>query len=197
MTKNLIEEANYLRTVLDASPFPVFIMDWDARIVDANRAARELIGNDPNLALQRPCGEVLHCRNLKEATGKCGKTPFCEDCVIRNSVNKAIKGNRVVRERSRLELSVDGQAQTIHVLTTASPFLYEGTLYALVILEDITELVQLQRILPICANCKRIRNDQHYWEQVESYLSKHTEIRFSHGICPDCIQKLYPELAGS
>jgi len=51
----------------------------------------------------------------------------------------------------------------------------------------------LKGLVPICAWCKKIRNDKGYWEQVEAYVSKHTEAQFSHGICPDCMRKLYPE----
>ncbi len=53
----------------------------------------------------------------------------------------------------------------------------------------------LQGIIPICANCKNIRDDKGFWNQVEAYISEHSEARFSHGICPACVQKLYPELA--
>jgi sigma-B regulation protein RsbU (phosphoserine phosphatase) len=54
-------------------------------------------------------------------------------------------------------------------------------------LEDaLSRVKQLQGLLPICSYCKKIRDDQNYWEQVESYISKHTEAQFSHGICPDC-----------
>jgi PAS domain S-box-containing protein len=52
----------------------------------------------------------------------------------------------------------------------------------------------LSGLLPICSNCKKIRNDQGYWEQVEGYIAKHSEADFTHGICPDCVRKLYPEL---
>ena len=52
---------------------------------------------------------------------------------------------------------------------------------------------QLSGFLPICASCKRIRDDTGYWNQIESYISAHSEAQFSHGICPDCIKKLYPE----
>ena len=54
---------------------------------------------------------------------------------------------------------------------------------------------QLKGLLPICAQCKRIRNDQGDWEQIESYIHAKSEAEFSHGICPDCLRKLYPELA--
>ena len=55
------------------------------------------------------------------------------------------------------------------------------------------EIKTLQGIIPICAGCKKIRDDMGYWEQVESYISKHTEAIFSHGVCPECVKKLYPE----
>lgn len=55
------------------------------------------------------------------------------------------------------------------------------------------EVKTLRGIVPICANCKNIRDDQGYWNQVEQYVGKHSEARFSHGICPDCFAKLYPE----
>ena len=51
----------------------------------------------------------------------------------------------------------------------------------------------LRGLLPICASCKRIRDDGGYWTQIEAYIRDHSEAEFSHGICPDCAQKLYPE----
>ena len=51
----------------------------------------------------------------------------------------------------------------------------------------------LSGLLPICAGCKKIRNDKGYWEQVESYLKEHSDIEFTHGLCPDCIGRIYPE----
>jgi phosphoserine phosphatase RsbU/P len=53
---------------------------------------------------------------------------------------------------------------------------------------------QLTGLLPICSYCKRIRSDTNYWEQVESYISDHTDARFSHGICPPCLAKVMEEL---
>jgi PAS domain S-box-containing protein len=52
----------------------------------------------------------------------------------------------------------------------------------------------LSGLLPICAGCKKIRDDKGYWSQVESYVQKHSEATFTHGLCPDCIKKYYPEL---
>ena len=52
----------------------------------------------------------------------------------------------------------------------------------------------LSGYLPICASCKKIRDDKGYWNQVEAYISEHAEVEFSHGLCPDCARKLYPGL---
>jgi hypothetical protein len=55
------------------------------------------------------------------------------------------------------------------------------------------EIKILRGIIPICTSCKKIRDDDGYWQQVETYISEHSEALFSHGICPDCMTKLYPE----
>jgi DNA-binding response OmpR family regulator len=59
----------------------------------------------------------------------------------------------------------------------------------------LSRVKQLQGLLPICAYCKRIRNDQNYWQQVEAYVSQRSEAEFSHSICPDCYESVVkPEL---
>jgi transcriptional regulator with GAF, ATPase, and Fis domain len=57
------------------------------------------------------------------------------------------------------------------------------------------EIQALRGIVPICSNCKSIRDAQDNWHPIEDYLSKNPQAQFSHGICPDCIKKLYPEYA--
>ena len=52
----------------------------------------------------------------------------------------------------------------------------------------------LQELLPICSYCKRIRNDQSYWEQVDAYLFEHAGVQFTHSVCPDCYEKVVAEL---
>lgn len=60
-------------------------------------------------------------------------------------------------------------------------------------LQDALRNVQmLQGLLPICSSCKRIRNDNGYWQQVEEYFTRHSNTKFSHGICPECVKSLYP-----
>ena len=59
--------------------------------------------------------------------------------------------------------------------------------------QALAEVKTLAGFLPICASCKNIRTDEGYWQQIESYLSEHSELEFTHGICPVCLAKLYPE----
>ena len=58
-----------------------------------------------------------------------------------------------------------------------------------------SEITQLRGILPICAYCKSVRNDQNYWQTVEQYVGSHADVKFSHGICPKCVETVVkPEL---
>ena len=66
---------------------------------------------------------------------------------------------------------------------------------------DITELKQtmarvdtLSGLLPICANCKKIRDDKGYWNRLEGYIQDHSNAEFTHGICPECVNELYPDI---
>ncbi|MCK5798372.1 MAG: response regulator, partial [Deltaproteobacteria bacterium] len=60
--------------------------------------------------------------------------------------------------------------------------------------QALAQVDQLSGLLPICASCKKVRDDAGYWHQVESYVSAHSGVRFSHGLCPSCFSTLYPEL---
>jgi len=58
----------------------------------------------------------------------------------------------------------------------------------------LSDVKTLSGLLPICSNCKKIRNDEGYWEQIEGYIRNRSDADFSHGICPDCAKKIYPEI---
>jgi hypothetical protein len=58
----------------------------------------------------------------------------------------------------------------------------------------LSEVKQLSGFLPICASCKKIRDDNGYWEQIESYVREHSEVEFTHSICPECKHRLYSDL---
>ena len=58
------------------------------------------------------------------------------------------------------------------------------------------EIKTLKGLIPICASCKKIRNDEGFWDQLESYLSKNTDAVFTHGLCPECFHKAITEIRG-
>ncbi len=62
--------------------------------------------------------------------------------------------------------------------------------------DALAKIKTLRGLIPICASCKKIRDDQGYWTQVEAYIQDHSEAEFSHGICPECMKKLYPDFLG-
>lgn len=59
----------------------------------------------------------------------------------------------------------------------------------------LAKVKQLSGLLPICAGCKKVRDDEGYWEQVETYIGAHSDIRFTHGLCPGCVETLYPDIS--
>lgn len=59
---------------------------------------------------------------------------------------------------------------------------------------SLAEVKLLSGFLPICSACKKIRDDSGYWRQIETYISSHSEAQFSHSVCPDCLEQLYPHI---
>jgi tetratricopeptide (TPR) repeat protein len=98
----------------------------------------------------------------------------------------------VFNEQSDLKLKT---LQVIHQTETARQ---EAEIYRLKNIElqaALDQVKQLSGLLPICASCKKIRDDGGYWHDVAVYIRDHSEAEFSHGICPDCAEKLYPKYA--
>ena len=86
-----------------------------------------------------------------------------------------------------------GTKKEIELLITASPMPSSEEPQVILILEDINEISTLRDIIPICAHCKQIRDDQEYWHSVERYFTNYIGVGFSHGICPTCMEELYPD----
>jgi PAS domain-containing protein len=183
----------YYKAILDAIPLIIFIVDNDVRIRDLNHAAATVFGLDRATILNRRGGEVLHCLHAHDAPEGCGRAPSCQNCVIRNSVTKCLEGQTVTRRRTKAELLLGGTKKEIELLITASPMPTSEEGLVLLILEDINEISTLRNIIPICAHCKNIRDDQQYWRSVENYFNDFIGVGFSHGICPNCMQKFYPD----
>jgi hypothetical protein len=136
----------------------------------------------------------MHCQHALESAAGCGRTEFCKYCPIRNSVQQSIQGQRVVRKKNIMRMVGQGQVVEVNLLVTTAPFAYQDESLVLLILEDISELMELKSIVPICAYCKKIRVDEAYWQSVENYFKKHLNLDFSHGVCPECEEKLYRDL---
>lgn len=60
--------------------------------------------------------------------------------------------------------------------------------------QTLAHMKTLKGLLPICSGCKKIRDDEGYWQQVEVYIRAHSEVQFSHGLCPECAERLYPQV---
>jgi hypothetical protein len=187
------ESGNYCRIILDTLPMPVLIVDDHLRILDHNHAAKPLIGPDRTTFFHVRAGDVMRCLSSTLTPEGCGHSPYCQSCVIRNSVAAAWQGNAVHRSQSRLSQVTPEGAREIQLLVTTSAFETEGQRRVLVVLEDITEVVTLRGLLPICSFCKKIRDDDNYWQRLETFFASHLGVSFTHGLCPECLQKHYPE----
>lgn len=178
-----------VETLCDVFPAPVLLVDEDVRIYGYNRAAEEIVGENTHIVLQRRGGEVLQCLHAESTPAGCGRSEECKTCILREAVGKSLQAGSVFRARHRLLLKTKDGVTDHTVLVSASPVTFEDKRLSLVVLEDVTELMELRRLIPICSVCKKVRTDQDYWVQLESYLSRHLDVAFSHGLCPECYEK--------
>jgi len=180
-----------MRSILDAMPIPVFLVDEDVRIIHSNTAAKDLIPVKGGEAEGMRAGDALLCVNSIEEG--CGLSGFCGDCVIRNSTYQAFKDTGVRRKKLRMKVKRGDDVRIVNLLVTTAPLSFEGRRMAVLMLEDISDLIQMQRLLPICSKCKKIRNDKGYWEEVDEFIGAHADVDFSHSYCPECARELYPD----
>jgi len=185
-------DARY-RALLNAIPLWAFVVDHDVRVQDLNDAAAAVFAPDKTVVFDRRGGEVLHCLHWQDSPDGCGRGPFCPSCVIRNAVGESLRGGHVSRRRTKVTLVSGGFKKEHELLVTANPMPFGTEPLALLILEDVSELSTLRDIIPICAKCKSVRDDEEYWQSVESYFRDRLGVDFSHGVCPDCRKELYPD----
>jgi hypothetical protein len=176
-------------SVFDALPFPAMVVDEDMRLLQVNGAASRLFKAGTQALIRQRGGEALHCINSSDG---CGRSTECPDCVLRGAARFAATVKQPARRRARLEVLDGGNVTEMHALITASPVLFEGATRVLVLVEDLTLLLATTDVLPICMGCKKVL-DQNLWTQIEAYLDSHLDLKFSHGICPDCRERLYPD----
>jgi two-component system, NtrC family, sensor kinase len=164
---------------------PIVAVDYDGRIIDANPAARIVCGLPDHPAgtlmaanpfLWSIVSRLEHADHpLTEASPE-GKNWY----EVRSTEVRA--GDRTLRLYSMRDITdrrrlMEEKSDLIERLSRA-----------------LTDIRTLEGIVPICASCKKVRDDTGYWQQVESYVSSHTMAEFSHGICPECSARLYPDL---
>ena len=170
----------------------VIVLDAHDRVVDINPAAQRLLRIAPG-AISRPASDVFAALRYLLPRAALGSGEFQAD--VRNPGNPL----------SCIELAITPLRNRGAALTGRMIILHDVTLQRLAEEERerlITELKSaladvktLSGLLPICASCKKIRDDNGYWQNLERYIQEHSQAQFSHGICDDCIEKLYPDLS--
>ena len=170
-----VETQNDFASAIEAGGFDLILADYKLPLFDGLSAlalCRERCPDIPFLFVSGQIGEDRAIESLKN-----GATDYVlKDRLSRlaPAVNRALaeaaeRKNRKKAEEEREQLIVELQAALARVKT-------------------------LSGLLPICAGCKKIRDDKGYWNQMEIYISSHSEAEFSHGMCPDCSKKAYEEL---
>jgi|Deesub1362B_J571_1020462.scaffolds.fasta_scaffold01782_2 PAS domain-containing protein len=184
------------KEILEALPIPVFIVDDDVVIHAANRTALGWVDAQKQLSVRRRLGDELHCIHSFDVEEGCGRGPYCQDCPIRRAVGVAFHRGETVHRTVEVELLQNGKTRKYVWLILTHPLVHSnGETYVVLSVQDTTELHRLRGLLPICANCKKIRDDDGYWRQVEDYFHEHTGAEFTHALCEDCVRQLYPGLA--
>jgi len=121
----------------------------------------------------------------------------------RQRMSKMRDGEDLVYERWEITRA-DGEKRTVGISTSILTT-HDNQIHVLALMQDVTDeeryrrqiesrLSTLEGLLSICASCKKIRNDKGGWQQLEAYISLHSETKFTHSICPECSQELYPGL---
>jgi PAS domain S-box-containing protein len=178
----------------DNLSYAVMTIDKDFNILSANKAACRLTGC--NNAVGRRCFALTH--NSEKPCWENG-----ELCPVKESFfNK--KASQVVHKH------IHNGTEVFEEITSTPIFDQNGELlYVIEELRDISKLLKLetvinslrnevktlQGIIPICSACKKIRDDEGFWSQVENYISTRSDAKFSHSLCPDCLKELYPDVA--
>ncbi len=185
--------SQYHRSILDAMPHPVIVIEEGGWIVDSNAAARQVMTIEAKKARHRSAGEALGCIHARG--NGCGGRPVCETCPVHTCVSRALEHQYPSRQMLKLIVAGDDGMRGLDYMMTVSPLRLENLHLALMVLEDPREIASFPQTLPVCSHCKQVRSDQNDWQSMESYLSSHLEIHCTHSLCPDCARKFFPEYA--
>lgn len=169
--------------LLDGMSDGVVVLDRSNRILLANPAAREIFALDGGSEREAKCVEAL--REAESARGQI-EIPG-EEKQARRSLE--VRANTIYDRRGE----VAGRLFVIRDQTERKALEEEREALILKLEEAVSTVRKLEELLPICASCKKIRDDNGYWDQIEEYLGSRLAVQFSHGLCPDCMEKLYSQ----
>jgi len=186
-----------LETIIDSSPIMIFYKDRENKFLHVNKALAEATGL-PKKAMEGKTVFEIYPNQAKDyweddkevvASGK-PKIGIIEP-IDTASGTRWLQTDKVpYRDQENRIIGIIGFSIDITERKQAEKALEEEHRQ---LQQALNEVRTLRGIVPICANCKKIRDDKGFWNQVEQYVSDRTEAQFSHGICPDCAQELYPE----
>lgn len=125
------------QAVFEAMPMALFVVDGDVNVLEYNAAAGRLAGEAKRSTLRRRGGEVLHCIHATESPEGCGHSAACRDCVIRNSVQAAARGEPVTRQWAPVELSVNGTILRANLEVSCLPFNFGRQAFILLMLDGL------------------------------------------------------------
>ncbi len=183
--QNLLIELNIL---IESLPFAVMITDKDRTITSVNQKFLDNFMIDRIEVIGKPVDTLLD----ETKTFTRNKKWIIEQ---KKEGIQFLSENRVLKMHEEKLLDTFGKlAGYIHLfmdVTLEHQLLEEKNKLE----KAIEEIKKLSGLLPICASCKKIRDDKGYWKQIESYIIAHSEARFSHGLCPECSEKLYGDQA--
>ncbi len=195
MEERLRESEEKYRILFHGSKAPVLVIDpANGRILDANAAAVKYYGYD--FALE-PAKNITEINTLSAdrifAEMEKAKTEK-RDCFhfFHRLANGEVRPVEVYSGPIRLN-GRELLYSIVHDIGERKKMEEEKEKLINELKDALAKVRTLSGLLPICSSCKKIRNDKGYWTQIESYILEHSGAEFSHGICPECIKKLYPE----
>jgi PAS domain-containing protein len=181
---------DFYRAIVDVMPVCVFVFNSNVEILEMNEAARKTFTVSAEDWRSRRPGDALRCLNAMSNDAGCGGSERCDDCAIRNMVRTCAAEGEQTQRRMFFERVEDGKVHELELLVSCVRMPYTEQNLTLLVVEDLTPLTRLKDLLPICMMCKSIRNDEQYWQSLESYFHENG-VDFSHGICPTCRDRHY------
>lgn len=190
----LAAEVHWRRLLVDESRDGIVVLDHDAKVFEANRRFADMLGYplDDVRALHAWDWDAVYSREqiLELAKEVDDHGHHFETRWRRRD------GSVVDVELSNNGATYDGRKLIFCVcrdVTARKQAVDERERLVRELREALAELKTLRGILPICSHCKRIRDEAGAWSAVEAYVTKHSDASFSHGICPECFAKHYPD----